>query len=125
MALEAYIGELDDPDFDFYGGDYNGNMPHRISPVSGLPFCDYIGKEIWHRVKSEDKNARQLDWGSCGVIMTKKEIKQFICALRREHRKDLWGNEKERYEETRRFISTLEDGKQYVVVVYEWESGLD
>ena len=32
MIIEAYVGDLDTPGFDFYGSNWNGNIPDPIFP---------------------------------------------------------------------------------------------
>ena len=74
--IDAHIGLLDDPKFDFYGGDYGGNIPERLSPR--LPVPRNILDRIWALIRDGAENARQLDWGAVGVIYTRQQLLDFM-----------------------------------------------
>jgi len=64
MYLDVYIGRLDDPDFKWEGGDWNGNVPRRESPF----FPDSPGRErlfytVVNRIETGRYTGKQTDWG--------------------------------------------------------------
>ena len=107
MVFEAHIGLADDPGFDFYGGDYNGNIPARISPY--LPKAHEIHKHIWALIRSGDPNARQLDWSAVGLIGTKEQLARFVGSFYKA----------DETTEIKQYIGGLDPDKAYVLAAYE------
>jgi len=107
MNIDAHIGLLDSPDFDFYGGNYNGNIPDRLSPFlkDARKLMDIIGD----MVTRGEENARQLDWGAVGVIYTKQQLRDFFGKFYPG------GGSKE----LRKFLRELDPEKKYVLTAYE------
>ena len=46
---DAYVGRLDDPNFHWDGGDWNGNVPHRLSPFFP-PTIEPVYWEVLRRI---------------------------------------------------------------------------
>ena len=112
--IAAHIGALDDPSFNFYGGDYNGNIPNRLSPL--LPVPHDIHSRIWALVRDGADNARQLDWGAVGVIYTRQQLLDFIGSLYKERNLP---HIIERIKEAEKYIQGLDPDTKYVLVAYE------
>jgi len=107
MIMEAYIGNFDDPNYDFYGGDYNGNIPHRQSPF--FPYPHGIFDALSKTKSIADYEVRQLDWGAIGAKMSKQQLEIFI---------DSFADEKS-FKDIRQFIQGLDADKTYVLVAFE------
>jgi len=110
MMTMVYIGNLDDPNFNYYGGKevYNGNIPKR----RGEPFPD--GKDnvfrfVSNQIRSEIIPGRQVDWGASVAPLYPMEIYEVF---------------KEFYEPKElgmleRRLKNLEQDKKYALVACE------
>ena len=82
MVIEAHIGLLDSPNFDFYGGNFNGNLPESVThPILLLPAGRNIMEKIWSVMRNDAENshqARRLDWGAYGIILDRQGLIDFI-----------------------------------------------
>lgn len=107
MMIEAHIGRLHEPGFDLFHGDYNGNIPKKLSPF--LPDAHRVHRYLWSMVRSGAENVRQLDWGAVGAIMTKRQLADFI---------DSFYNNGG-FDELRAFIRELDPVEPYMLVAYE------
>lgn len=106
MVIESYIGYFDDPSFDYYGGDFNGNIPYRQSPF--MPFAHDLFRILWEKQRTGEYEARRLDWGAIGAKMTKEQLFSFLNSygfLSHDSIKD--------------YLQTLEDDRIYVLVAFE------
>jgi hypothetical protein len=107
MVIEAHIGLLHDLGFDFYGGDYNGNIPKRLSPY--LPKAHEIHKHMWDLIRGGDPSARQLDWSAVGIIYTQEQLAQFMSTFYKN----------DEATEIKQYVQELSPDKAYVLVAYE------
>ena len=103
----AWIGNIDSPNFDFYGGQYSGNIPKRESPL--LPSAYKLMETIWEMERNGEYEARQLDWGAWGAKMSKRELSDFVDSF--------YGVDEAK--DVRRFVQGLEHDKTYVLVALE------
>jgi hypothetical protein len=124
MLLDAYVGDLEDPKFCWEGGDWNGNVPRRLSP--SLAGCFW---EIVRGIEAGRYPGKQTDFGGWVVKMTKQQLLQFV----QEHlgparhetddgRPPLAGGQgvdSERLQSIYAFLSTLAEGKLYALVATE------
>lgn len=122
MEIAAHIGLLDDPSFNFFKGNYDGNIPKRISPY--LPGAHDVMRRIFKLMNIGNKNARQLDWGAAGVILTKQQLAEFLDSLYKSLATQVEAVVSQE-QEALRFIDSLEDGISYVLVAYETGDGID
>ena len=113
MVVDAWIGNLDSPNFDFYSYNSAGNIPKRESPF--LPNAHELLRVLWKMKKDGEYNARQLDWGAWGAIMTKRELTDFIG--------EFYGED--RVPEVKKFVHELDEKKSYVLVAFESASEFD
>lgn len=128
MMLDAYIGELTTTDkFNYEGGDWNGNVPKRNS--SFFPFAHDIFKIMMKKMKSNEIEGKQVDWGGYVLKANKEQIisifeemmedrKDFVESMKRltpdGDKKDLYGIERMREE-----LHALEEGKIYALTCVE------
>ena len=121
--LDVYIGNLDDPKFHWEGGNWEGNCPGKLGPwfppgqQSGLrgPFWDLIEK-----IKTNQFEGKQCDWGSWVAKVHKEEIEAFIDEVygAYEQPKEL-AHLRKKFDELKAFVATLDPAKQYVLVATE------
>ena len=107
MMIDAYVGLLNSPGFDFYGGNWNGNIPDPISPP--LKDSRRLFNVIWDMIERGEENARRLDWGAVGVIFTKQQLKDFFGRFYPA------GPSKA----LRKFLRALDPNEKYVLVAFE------
>src|SRR5207237_9627937 len=74
--LDVYIGDLEDPSFHWDGGNWNGNVPTRLSPF--FPDGDRIRHVMLKRIDSKVYDGKQTDWGGYVAKVTKQQIKDLI-----------------------------------------------
>ena len=110
MMIDAYIGHFNSPGFDFYCGNYDGNIPKRQSPL--LPMARGILDAMCKMMRNAEYEARQLDWGAWGAKMTKEQLSDFINSF--------YGNDEfDELPEVRDYIQKLDADKVYLLVAYE------
>ena len=76
MSFDAYIGYLDDPDFDFNATNWVGNIPNRASPFIHDGYK--VLTKLWDMKKAGDEGVRQLDWGAWGKVFKKGKLTYFL-----------------------------------------------
>jgi hypothetical protein len=59
--LDVYIGDLNDPTFKWHGGDWNGNVPTRLSPF--FPDGERVRRALLARIEAGTYVGKQTDWG--------------------------------------------------------------
>ena len=118
---DAYIGDLDDPDFKWEGGDWNGNTPPRLSPY--FPPCGITpDMPFWwikDRVESGKLVGKQTDWGAWTAKVGKKQIIGFMYEYYDHRKSNMMPHLRQQLEELRKFVDSLEDGKMYALVAVE------
>jgi len=99
-SYDLFIGDLDDPNFSWEGGNWNGNSPRGATGV-------HVGVDLstFHKFTSmiDALQGKQTDWG-CWVARLKKEEVEGVLS-------DLGV--------TGLGVETLEDGKMYGLVALE------
>ena len=117
MYLDLYVGDLDDPEFSWEGGDWNGNVPRRRSPF--FPQARRHGySEFIDRVSGGVYPGKQTDWGGWVAKMTPAQIRAFIAEF---YPRPLPPGSTEGPElaELLAFVDRLEDGKLYALCAVE------
>jgi hypothetical protein len=112
MDVEVFIGNLNDPDFKWEGGNWSGNCPSRISPFfpNPLKFFDTIVSQI-------DNNTiygKQTDWGSWVAPLYPSEIMDII--------NNYYERKPENAKQARaikRYINSLDSQLKYALVACE------
>ena len=116
-ACVVYVGDLADPTYKREGGDWNGNVPARLSPEFP-PMAGHYNEAFHTWVKAISVKCEKTDFGGWVACVTKSEIVEFV---------DLGycGSETlpwvaERLIELKEFVSTLDEDVQYGLVATEW-----
>jgi len=119
MFVDVYVGRSDDPMFKWYGGDYNGNIPKRITPVfpnvrrrpedlhTGSPYS--WNNTSWHTAcKDFGLELVQLDWGAFGAKISKSQVldllERFVPTIS---------------DELLSCLQKLEEGVEYALIIAE------
>jgi hypothetical protein len=124
MLLNAYIGDLEDHNFKWTGGDWNGNVPRQLSPT--LVGCFWA---IVRAIEAGRYPGKQTDFGGWVAKVTRQQLLEFVQEnlepLRHEADsgqpppEGYQGAHFERLQRVYAFLSTLEDGKLYALVAAE------
>lgn len=122
MYLDVYIGDLDDPSFSWDGGNWEGNAPHRESPF--FPSGREAFWRLMRKIDSGELPGKQVDWGAWVARVTRREIEAFIkecygAARLYQERGEVLGHLYDQLQELRRYVASLEDGKEYALVASE------
>lgn len=73
MFMDVYVGYLDTTDtFNYDGGDWNGNTPKRITSI--FPFSHDVWRLIMSKMKNQEFEGKQTDWGAYVVKVNKEQI---------------------------------------------------
>ena len=119
--LDVYIGRLDDPHFSWEGGNWNGNVPHAISPR--FPEGRTAFWELIKRIESGELDGKQTDWGGWVARVTKAQIEEFIRDIHDAHpwyqSDSPMPHMKERLDALRGFVATLKDDEKYALIASE------
>jgi chorismate mutase len=119
--LDVYIGDLSDPSFHWDGGNWNGNVPTRLSPF--FPDGDRIRLVVLERIDSEAYEGKQTDWGSYVAKVTKQQIEDLIEKQYRDH--DWYKDPSpmphmlQALQELRDFVDSLDEQKLHALVATE------
>jgi hypothetical protein len=123
--LDVYVGRLDDPDFRWEGGDWNGNVPKRVSPffppIRGPETFAFI--EVHRRLRDRRFVGKQTDWGGWVVPASKATIGRFVADLYDDN--PHYGADSavphlvQRLADLRRYVSTIEDDGRFAIVATE------
>jgi hypothetical protein len=115
---DAYVGRLDDPDFLWDGGDWSGNVPHRLSPF--FPSTrEPVFWEVLRRIERGDYEGKQTDWGGWVAKVTKQQLLEFMTDIYGAPEQTTLNNAAHPLHELQQFIERLEDGGQYALVATE------
>jgi hypothetical protein len=123
---DVYIGRLDDPSFSWDGGNWNGNVPHRLSPF--FPPYARPGLRVWdefhRRLASGEFKGRQTDWGGWVAPASKAQIEAFMADLyfprpSLENLKRLFPHVTDPLDELVAFVSDMDDDGQFALVATE------
>jgi len=113
---EVYVGDLDDLKFKWKGGNWNGNIPTRLSPIfPPLPRNYNSTFETW--VSSTGVAPRQTDFGGQVAQVTRSHIIDFIDQSYRSERSP---QAQARINHLSNFVNTLEEDQLYALVATEW-----
>ena len=122
----VYIGDLDDPKFFWDGGDRSGNIPKPLASV--FPPVGGHYNECFHRwVKKSGVECRQTDFGGWVSRMTPRQLAGYIeyCYGADSKYPDsdenlVWKHLNDRLDKLREFVASLDEEKQYALVVTEF-----
>ena len=113
---EVYVGDLRDPCFKWEGGNWNGNIPARLSPIfPPLPGNYNRAYDTW--VSSAGVASRQTDFGGHVAQVTRSHIIDFVDQSYQGERSP---EARARINDLRNFVNTLEADQLYALVATEW-----
>lgn len=113
----VYIGSLEDPNFKWDGGDWNGNCPKSLSP-SFPPMSQAYNGDFHDWVAKARVECKQTDFAGWVAKVTKSQIREFVKETY-QGKEDLpWV--KGELIELDEFISSLDENRTYALVANEW-----
>ncbi len=113
----VYVGDLDDPSFKWEGGDWNGNVPARLSPAFP-PMTQHYNADFHAWVKAVGVKCEQTDFGAWVACVTKSQIMDFITQVYRGKEDLPWVLD--RIKDLNDFVAELKCTKVYGLVATEW-----
>lgn len=113
---EVYVGDLGDPNFNWTGGNWNGNTPARLSPTFP-PLPGNFNRSYTTWVAKTGVVSRQTDFGGHVAQVTRPQIIDFIAQSYRSERS---AEAKDRINDLNTFVNTLEEDQLYALVATEW-----
>ncbi len=117
--FDVYIGDLDDPDFKWDGGDWNGNMPRSVVGLFPKLSREEPFRQVQDLIDTGALVGKQTDWGCWVAIASREVLLQII--------NDWYGDEQiyllfemdtETALDIRELVSNL-DSKDYALVALE------
>jgi hypothetical protein len=108
--LDVYIGDLDDPSFKWDGGNWNGNVPTRLSPF--FPEGGRVWRVLIDRINAGTYVGKQTDFSGFVAKVTKQEILRFLDEM---YSHDMYNQ----LRELRQFVDNLDDKKKHALVASE------
>ena len=113
----VYVGDLKDPTFRWKGGDWNGNVPARLSPEFP-PMSGHYNETFHAWVKSTGIPCEQTDFGGWVARVNKVQIFEFIAAAYCGSEELPWVASG--LPELKRFVETLPENREYGLVAPEF-----
>jgi hypothetical protein len=74
--IDVYIGDLNDLNFDFDNGDWDGNCPTRKSDF--FPRGREVFRLLVNKIESGELEGKKVDWGAWVARMLPSEILIFM-----------------------------------------------
>jgi hypothetical protein len=113
---DVFVGSLEDPDFRWEGGNWDGNIPHALTP--DFP-CGRRGfDEVLHRIEAGIYVGKQVDWGAWVAKVDKQQVKALL--------DDLYVTSPppvphlvDHLAKVREAVERLESDRKYALVAYE------
>lgn len=115
--LDVYIGDLDDPSFDWEGGDWSGKLPVRQSNF--FPAGNQDFKTLVARIQSGRYDGKQVDWGGWVARLFPSEIMSFLDEQYTPLKLKRCGCKKQ-VDSIRQYILKLDPNKKYALVASEF-----
>lgn len=119
--LDVYIGDLGDPSFKWDGGNWNGNVPTRLSPF--FPEGARVWRVLINQITNGAYDGKQTDFGGFVARVTKQQIEDFIAVQYSNHDWYMPSGPMrhmyEQFEELRQFVANLDADKKYALVAEE------
>jgi hypothetical protein len=119
--LDVYIGNLSDPLFHWDSGDWNGNVPTRLSPF--FPEGDRVQSTVLRRIEDGTYVGKQTDWGGHVAKITKRQIKDLI---EEQYSDRAWYKDPspmphmlQALQELRSFVDSLDERKLHALIATE------
>lgn len=113
---EVFVGDLDDPTFQWEGGNWQGNIPARLSPVfPPLPGNYNRAYDEW--VAAAGVPSKQTDFGGHVAQVTRSQILEFIASSYRTS-ETLTTNPV--IDDLLTYIEKLDGNRVYGLIATEW-----
>jgi hypothetical protein len=120
---DVYIGDLDDPNFRWQGGNWEGNCPRALSPFFPPGTPSGPGNPFWALIEKLNKKqfeGKQSDWGAWVAKVNKEQIETFIDEVYGTYEQpEPLAHLRKRFNELKAFVATLDHAKTYALVATE------
>ena len=113
---EVFVGDLDDPSFKWDGGNWNKNIPARLSPVFP-PLPGNYNRVYDEWVAAAGVPSKQTDFGGHVAKVTRSQIIEFITKSYKTHGSS---NTDPMLIGLLKFIEKLDANRVYGLVATEW-----
>lgn len=113
----VYVGDLDDPSFKWAGGDWNGNVPARLSPEFP-PMTQHYNDDFHAWVKAVGVKRKKTGFWAWVACVTKAQILDFISHVYRGKEDLPWVVDS--LKGFNKSFSELDDKTIYGLVATEW-----
>ena len=113
---EVFVGDLDDSSFKWEGGNWNKNIPARMSPVFP-PLPGNYNRVYDEWVAAVGVPSKQTDFGGHVAKVTRTQIIEFIT---KSYKTNGSSNTDPEVNGLLKFIQTLEANRVYGLVATEW-----
>jgi hypothetical protein len=122
----VYIGDLDDPDFCWDGGDWNGNIPKPLA--SDFPPVGGHYNKCFHRwVDKTGIEFRKTDFGGWVCRVKPRQLADYIeycygtdSMYTNPDKKLAWEHLNDRLDNLREVVASLDEEKRYALVATEF-----
>ena len=118
---DVYVGDLDDPDFHWDGGNWSGNEPKALSPF--FPPTYGHGEDpffaVIHRIADGRYEGKQVDWGAWVAKMKKQQIKDFLREFYMRDSDDSLPHLRAQLQEVLRCVESLDQERIYGLTASE------
>lgn len=122
-ACDVYVGELNDPSFQWDGGNWSGNVPDSTSPIFP-PTKEHYNGEFHEWVEKTGVVCKKTDYSGWVAIVNKAQIMDYLDYAYGNHGiyhgPDAWPGCVESLAEVKRFADALDPEKDYGLVACEW-----
>jgi hypothetical protein len=113
----VYVGNLDDPDFKWEGGSWDGNVPERLSQEFP-PMGGHYNSDFHDWVKRSGNECKQTDFGGWVVRLKKSQILEFVDEVYRGKEGLPWV--KTDLKNLKKYLKSLDEDRVYALVATEF-----
>ena len=116
-SCSVYLGSLEDPKFEWSGGDWNGNTPSAIF-TEFPPMGRHYNGDFHAWVNISGVECKQTDYGGWVARVTKFQIIDFVAQVYAGKEDLPWV--KQPLEAVNEFVATLDEKRVYALVATEY-----
>jgi len=117
MDVIAYIGDLQDVTFHWEGGNWNGNIPKRLSP--NIWFAHDVRHTMLSLIKEGKLIGKQTDWGSYVAKVTKKDIETVLNLVEARNEGIIPHFTENPLDDVKKYLGNLNSDTEYALVTAE------
>lgn len=117
MDVIAYIGDLQDVTFRWEGGNWNGNIPKRLSP--NIWFAHDVRLTMLSLIKEGKLIGKQTDWGSYVAKVTKKDIENVLSVVEVRNEDNIPLFHENPLDNVKKYLLDLNSDTEYALVTAE------